>query len=178
MKLELVNHDAEILHTKLKDFDFKGDIDPVELTDSMFEIMKNNSGLGLSANQVGINARVFVMGLLETRIDVFNPQILNYIGSDGMLDEGCLSYPGIFMRMKRPSSIHVKFQDKTGKFKEEVFYGMTARVFLHEYDHLEGITFKDRVSKMKWDLATRRMVKNLKRKIRNDNTLGTTYSYS
>jgi peptide deformylase len=167
MNLKLVSPNSEILHKKLKEFDFAGDMSPIELADSLHDTMKKLGGVGLSANQVGIDARVFVMGIgEETRIDVFNPEILNYVGSDVMLTEGCLSYPAVVMNMIRPSAIHVRFKDKYGNTKEEVFSKIFARIFLHEYDHMEGITFKDKVSKMKWDLAIRRRTKRIKKEIK------------
>lgn len=159
MILELVEETHPLLYTKLNPFDFSKD-NGVELAQNLYDTMLEHNGLGLSANQVGINSRVFVMGFRDQfKFNVFNPEIVRILGTDSTLDEGCLSFPGIFMRMKRPGSVHVKYYDEKGNKKEEVFSGMTARVFLHEYDHLEGITFKNRVSKMKWDFAEKRKLK-------------------
>jgi peptide deformylase len=164
MNLQLVSEHDPILKQKLKPFEFSSFTNAKELADNLFNFMKENNGIGLSANQVGIDARVFVLGLENYRLDVFNPEIINIIGKDFLLDEGCLSFKNIFVKVKRPSSIHVKFQNSSGEICEEIFSGMTARVFLHEYDHLEGITFKEKVSSMKWDLANKRKLKHEKRR--------------
>ena len=164
MSYKLVSETNPILSKKLEPYIFSSFSSAKDLSDSMFNFMKENNGIGLSENQIGIDARVFVIGLENYRLDVFNPQIINILGKDFLLDEGCLSFKNVFVKVQRPSSIHVKFQDNTGKVCEEVFSGLTARIFLHEYDHLEGVTFKDRVSKMKWNLANKRKLKFEKRR--------------
>lgn len=156
MILDLVDCDSDILKRPTSPFIFGGEIDPHELTDNLFQTMYANQGLGLSANQVGIDASVFVMGYDHTAFEVFNPEIVNITGKDIMMPEGCLSFPLCFLQVTRPGSIHVKFQTKEGKEREEVFAGMTARIFLHEYDHMKGITFDTKVSRMKWDMALKR----------------------
>lgn len=156
MILKLVDCEDDILKKPTSPFIFGGELDSYELTDNMFETMYHNVGLGLSANQVGIDASMFVMGYDHTAFEVFNPEILNFTGKDVMMPEGCLSFPNYFLQVTRPGSIHVKFQNKDGVWREEVFGGMTARIFLHEYDHMKGVVFKDRVSKLKWDFATKR----------------------
>lgn len=164
MILKLVDCDNPILKKPTSPFVFGGDIDPEELTDNLFETMVALRGLGLSANQVGINSSVFVIGYDRVIFEVFNPEIVNITGKEVMMPEGCLSFPNYYMQVNRPGSIHVKFQTKEGRVREEVFGGMTARIFLHEYDHMKGIIFKDRVSNMKWDLATKRKNKLIRRK--------------
>jgi peptide deformylase len=86
---------------------------------------------------------------------VFNPNILEAHGEE-LYEEGCLSYPGVKLKLKRPSEIVAEYQIETGEVVRNTFRGLTARVFLHEYDHMEGLTMKDRVSKLKWDLAVRK----------------------
>ena len=163
MILTLVPHEDPILQTPVSDFNFDGDIDPVDLAQNLYETMREFGGVGLSANQVGINTKAFVIGWDEARINVFNPQIVNYTGKEVLMDEGCLSFPGVYMKVKRPGSVHVKFQTETGEWKDEVYWGITARIFMHEYDHMIGKTFKDRVTKMKWDRALTRLVKRIRR---------------
>lgn len=168
----LVKEDDPILHRPLKPFNFDGDIDAGHLADTLFESMKHYRGVGLSACQIGIDARVFVMGYDLTkgaggvRYDIFNPKVLDITGKELMGYEGCISYPLMDVMIKRPGSILVSYQDKYGKFQQEMFAGLTARIFLHEYDHMEGITFKDRVSKFKWDLSCKKRDKLLKKVIR------------
>lgn len=156
MILDLVDCDNKILKSPTSPFVFGGEIDPEELTGNLFETMSSLRGLGLSANQVGIDTSVFVIGYDRVVFEVFNPEIVNITGRDVMLPEGCLSFPNYYLQVVRPGSIHVKFQTKEGSVKEEVFGGMTARVFLHEYDHMKGITFDQKVSRMKWDMAVKR----------------------
>lgn len=156
MILDLVDCDNEILRKPTSPFIFGGDIDADELTTNLLETMSANRGLGLSACQVGIDTSVFVIGYDRVVFEVFNPKIVNITGKEALMPEGCLSFPNYYMQVLRPGSIHVKFQTKEGAEREEVFGGMTARVFLHEYDHMKGITFDKRVSKMKWDMATKR----------------------
>lgn len=163
MNLVLVSHEDPVLHSPVKDFDFSGDINAEELSNNMYDLMIKLGGVGLSANQVGLNVKMFVMGWDDARLNVFNPEIVKYTGKDILMDEGCLSFPGVYMKVKRPGSVHVKFQNELGKWKEEVYSGITARIFLHEYDHMIGKTFKDRVSKMKWDRSLNRLVKRIRK---------------
>jgi peptide deformylase len=163
MSLTLVSHEDPILKSSVEDFDFNGEVDAVDLAQQLYETMRKFGGVGLSANQVGINTKVFVIGWDEARINVFNPVIVNYTGKDILMDEGCLSFPGVYMKVKRPGSVHVKFQNEYGEWKEEVYSGITARIFLHEYDHMVGKTFKDRVSNMKWERSLQRLTKRIRR---------------
>jgi peptide deformylase len=163
MILDLVSEDDPILHEPVLPFDFSGDIDPVELADNLYDTMVELNGIGLSANQVGINTKVFVIGYQGIRIDVFNPEIVDTPAKDVLAQEGCLSFPGMYVAVKRPGAVYVRYQDSTGKVKEDFWSGITARVFLHEYDHMLGITMKDKISKLKWDLATKRKNKKNRR---------------
>ena len=164
--LKLVPQDSIYLRTAPAPFIFNGEIDAAMferlLTDRMLEL----GGVGLSANQVGVNCRVFVMGTQEFQTTLFNPEITAVSSDEVSLDEGCLSFPGIYMKVSRPKSVMVKYQNNKGEWTEDEYHGLTARIFLHEYDHMEGKTFKDRVSKLKWDLAYNRMIKRTKKIIR------------
>lgn len=166
-ELKLVKNDSPVLHSSPQPYDFNAeDADPVALANVMIDRMKELGGIGLSANQVGLNIRMFVMGVGDTTFAVFNPTIVATSTDDVAMDEGCLSFPGVFMKVSRPSEAVVKYYNEKGEEVNQTLHGLTARVFLHEYDHMEGKTFKDRVSKMKWDLAYNRMLKRTKRVIR------------
>jgi peptide deformylase len=78
-----------------------------------------------------------------------------------MLDEGCLSYPNLLLKVNRPASIRVRFQDPFGNWITKQFAGMSARVFLHEYDHLLGVDFTDKVSKLKLEMAQKKAKKRM-----------------
>lgn len=158
--MDIIKYPSQILEQRLQDFDFNNPIiDPLILEKDMLETMYSNHGLGLSANQVGINARVFVMGQYKgDGVGIFNPVILN---AQNIIEdeEGCLSFPGIFVKIKRPSKITARWQNSKGEFIEGDFSGYTCKCFLHEFDHLEGVVFKDRVSTLKWALALKKLQK-------------------
>lgn len=157
--LKLVPDTSQILLSVPKVFDFNGDIDPVMLSNIMHDRMKELGGVGLSANQVGLNFRMFVMGAGEMKMTVINPEILELSKEEVSLDEGCLSFPGIYMKVSRPESCKVRFKNIKNETVEQELFGLTARIFLHEYDHMLGKTFKHRVSQLKWDLAQKKKTK-------------------
>lgn len=165
-QLNLVPDDHPILKSPPDLYDFK-DADGEFFSNILFARMKELGGVGLSANQVGVNARVFVMGLDDvTRINVFNPEIVEYLGEEVSLNEGCLTFPGLFMFIKRPQGVRVKYQDQNGEVCETILTGLTARIFQHEYDHMMGTLFVDKVSKLKLDLAKKKYSNKRKRIIR------------
>lgn len=163
-QLNLVKHTDSVLLSPTQPFDFKGDIDADMLANMMFDRMKELGGIGLSANQVGLNVRMFVMGIDDLKMAIFNPVITKVSQQEVVLKEGCLSFPGMFVLVKRPEEITVEFYNVRGELKQVELKGLTARVFLHEYDHMEGVTMNTRVSKLKWDLAKRKL-QNKKNKI-------------
>lgn len=137
-----------------------------DMADKLFETMIEHNGIGLSANQVGINMQFFVMGSADSaRRYVFNPEILEISDDEVLIKEGCLSFPGMFLPIKRPSWIKVRYQNEFGEIQIETFTGLTARVFLHEFDHMMGKVFTEKVSKLKLDLANKKRAKFLKRYI-------------
>jgi peptide deformylase len=146
-------------------WDFSVDKDAEELEKAMIEFMITNKGIGLAANQIGIAKRVFVMGSNNIEgfplpFAVFNP-VIKEASTELVLDEeGCLSYPGLYLRLKRPSWIIAEYQDSSGDTKEIKADGYLAKCFQHEYDHLNGVCFVDRVSQMKLNLAMKKIRKN------------------
>jgi peptide deformylase len=144
-------------------------IDAPMLTNVMLDRMTEMGGAALSAPQVGLDMSMFVMGVNQTKIEVFNPKIISYSKEEMLMNEGSLSYPGILVIIKRPASIVVEYYNKNGKLQQNEFQGLTARIFQHAFDHLQGITIKDKVSKLKWDLATKRL-NNYKQKLVNKYT--------
>jgi len=142
----LVESNHPLLHTKIEPFDFSNPpVDPIHLSNRLIVTMNNNNGLGLSANQCGLPYRVFVMRSEPTRV-CFNPKLLASSDDTVALQEGCLSYPFLFVKIKRPSIIRVRYTDSFGETHTERFIGMTARCFLHEYDHLEGVNYLTRAN--------------------------------
>ena len=164
-QLNLVEPNNTILKSSPALYDFeKNKSSALAISNVLFERMKELGGIGLSANQVGINLKIFVMGTDHNKLAVFNPEIIEYFGEEISFKEGCLSFPGLFIFVKRPAGIRVKFQDIEGNLKEGEFTGLTARIFQHEYDHMQGKDFTERVSKIKLDLAKKKYL-NLKKKI-------------
>lgn len=164
-KLTLVEPTAEVMTKPPAPFDFEKDGESAPgISNVLFERMKQLGGIGLSANQVGLDMRVFVMGLGETKIAVFNPEILGHNPKKEHYKEGCLSYPGIMLTIKRPTTVKVRYQNETGEVVENEFNGLTARVFQHEFDHMCGYDFTQGVSKFKLDFA-KKQFENKRRKI-------------
>jgi peptide deformylase len=164
-KLDLVEPSAEVMHKAPQSFNFQTDGDSAQsVANVLFERMKQLGGVGLSANQVGLDMRVFVMGLDELKIAIFNPIIIKYSKEEEVFNEGCLSYPGIMLAINRPTKITATYQDETGKYVEQDFNGLTARIFQHEYDHMNGTDYTHRVSKFKLDFAKKKF-ENKRKKI-------------
>jgi peptide deformylase len=139
-----------------------------ELADTLWEECRRLKGLGLSANQVGIDARVFVMGTDETnRKNVFNPKIISSSTETQLAKEGCLSYPGLWLTVKRPKHITMSYQTVTGEHVVETFSDLPARIAQHEFDHMEGLNFTDHVSQLKLDMAMKSLNKRAKKYLRN-----------
>lgn len=157
--MKILKFPNEFLREKIPNFDFLNpDLDPVNLEKELLEIMFLNNGIGLAANQVGIKCRVFVMGHRDNPQlgqAFFNPEIVANTEDLTELEEGCLSFPGIFVKIKRPKKILARWQNSKGEWQEGAFEGYDCKCFLHEFDHLEGIVFKDRTSQLKWSMAVK-----------------------
>jgi peptide deformylase len=160
---KIINHTESLLHTKIAEFDFKEPpVDPVELAQKLISTMNHHNGIGLSANQCGLPYRVFVMKT-EPEIACFNPKIVSVSQEVVALEEGCLTYPFLYVKIKRPSMIRVRYTDQYGEIKTDKFIGITARCFQHEYDHLEGINYLRRANLVHVERAKRNQYKIQKR---------------
>ena len=130
-----------------------------ELIENMFETMKSSEGVGLAAPQVGLSIRLFVVDANiyadeEPELDGFrkvfiNADIYHYEGDEELMTEGCLSIPHIYEDVLRPTVIRIKYQDENFEEHDEEYRGMAARIIQHEYDHLEGILFTDKLTALK-----------------------------
>lgn len=157
--MKLIYHPNPILEQELKVVDVDNiDFDPKELKDEMVDLMYSNEGIGLAASQVGIDKKLFVMSdkTRDQSIICINPTILQYTEQTETDYEGCLSFPDVYVQVKRPTEILVAFNDEN--LEEQIFKmdGYKARVYLHELDHTLGITFKDRVSRVRWGMAQKK----------------------
>lgn len=116
------------------------------LIDAMFETMAEADGVGLAAPQIGVNSRLFVIEIkgVEKRAYI-NPQIIETSIETDTSEEGCLSIPGIWCEVQRPARVTVQAQDVEGKVFTVKADGLLARAIQHEYDHLNGVLFVDRL---------------------------------
>jgi peptide deformylase len=163
--MKLVTSPNKWLETEVKPFDFET-LDAKQIEQEMIELMLAEGGIGLSANQVGLDAQVFVIKphLLESNepFAVINPTIESLTPEVEILPEGCLSHPDLFLQVKRPRGLVAKYLDIDAKECIIELYDIDARCFLHEFDHLYGIEFIDRVSKLKLELARKKQFKRIK----------------
>lgn len=130
------------------------------LIQDMYETLEHSEGIGLAAPQIGLDIRLVVINLDVISDDLpeykgyiktfINPHILEYDDTETeLMEEGCLSVPGIHESVRRPTRIHVKYQDENFEEHEEWVEGYLARVMQHEFDHLEGTMFIDRLSMLR-----------------------------
>lgn len=122
----------------------------VRLAQDMIASLNPKEGIGLAGPQVGVNKRIFIVHIEGDEPRVFiNPSIIGTSEDEVFYEEGCLSIPGVWADVKRPAVIQVQAWNEKGKpFKVEA-KGVMARVIQHEYDHLEGVLFVDRISEVK-----------------------------
>ena len=160
---------APFMDDTLEQFGFA---DRKELSKVMYDNMTKYGGLGLSANQLGLPYRMFVMGghpqIEDGKVrSVFNPLINDVSPESINLKEGCLSFPFLFLSIKRPKWCSVRYTDENGEEIEETLHGMSARIFMHENEHMNGYVFTDLVSKLKLERAEKskqKMIKEIKRR--------------
>lgn len=160
---QVIKFPDPILRTQAPEWDFNNPpVDPVELEKELIQTMLDRDGIGLAATQVGLPYRVFVMGWSgapEEAQAFFNPIVVATVDELEDLEEGCLSFPGIYVNIKRPKKILARWQNSKGEWQESEFDGYNCKCFLHELDHLEGIVFQDRVSTLKWAMAIKKSKK-------------------
>lgn len=120
------------------------------LAEEMFEVMYDDDGVGLAAPQVGVNVRLMVFNESGEKgkgeeLVLVNPRVLSTNSAESLFEEGCLSFPSIYGDVTRPTRVKVRAQDLTGKRFTFALSGFPARIFQHEYDHLQGSLFIDRM---------------------------------
>ncbi|NBP55154.1 peptide deformylase [bacterium] len=167
------NHPLLKKPCSLWDFEKKTVEEAAQLGILLIKISRELGGAGLSANQIGVDAKVFVLTVVENHhFAVFNPEIIESSVETSMMEEGCLSRPGLWLKITRPESIKVKY--RTFKNEEVItqYNGYVARVFQHEYDHMLGIDFTQRVGKLKLDLALKRMDRQIRKMVTEKNYTG------
>ena len=177
MIYSILSYGNPLLKKPTKDIDKKyNDLDTI--IDNMWKTMYNAKGVGLAAPQIGLSISLFVVDgtpfiedeninefdktqLKNLKKVIINP-ILNEFGENWIFNEGCLSIPNIREDVSRKNSVNIKYYDQKFNFHEEVYSGLAARIIQHEYDHLKGILFIDKLSQLK-----RQMIKGRLNKISN-----------
>ena len=160
--MKLVDSNDPVLKQECEKFNFLApQLDIQQFSNDLIETMHENRGLGLSANQVGVPLQIFTM-FTETPVVVINPKILEVSEETIELEEGCLSFPGDLVKVKRPVWIIARFIQVNGKGHTQRFEGMTARVFQHEYDHMMGKNMFDHLSKLKREMHFKKKMKKAK----------------
>ena len=142
---ELVEPEHQLFHHRINSCSYN--LDRHHLSRVLIDNMIHHNGIGISANQIGIWERAFAMvrDLENNEVMVcFNPRIIKSYSEEVEMEEGCLSYPELFLKIKRPDKIVVKYEDEDKKTHKIKLEGLASRVFQHEYDHMEGIDFTQR----------------------------------
>ena len=126
----------------------------------MIKLMLDEKGMGLAANQIGITKRFFAIGhdsfdTFQKHAIIWNPQVINSSEEKVIDIEGCLSFKDVFVKVERPKVIEVQYETTQGKTRFAKLDGMESKCFQHELDHLDGITFNKRVSKLRWQMANK-----------------------
>ena len=169
------------------DFDFEagytlsnGDhVDGLGLFDILRAAMCENRGVGLSASQIGIMTRAFVIGNPsdpDNVIAVFNPRIVDTSPEIETYEEGCLSFPVLYLKIKRPVGIRARYTNQHNVTDTMKFTGFTARIFQHEYDHLNGILYTNRATSYHLALAQKQLRSLNKLREKNNQARGKSYA--
>ena len=154
---ELVLEDEPILNKRAIPFDFDNpQEDSKKLKEELFEAMVKYDGLGLSACQIGVDLKVFVMRFNGDAIVCFNPRITHYSEETSYISEGCLTFPGLYFPVTRSYGINCTYATEEGEMVSASFVEISAKVFQHEYDHMLG--------KLYLEYASNYMIKNARRK--------------
>ena len=169
---ELVEEASQVLREPPPIFDFDNPPeDPKEIASKMAETMDKFGGLGLSANQCGLPYRMFVMRTMregdeEATIEsYFNAELVRLSQETDMMKEGCLSFPDIYLMIRRSKTIELKYQDASGESHQIMLEGLGARCVQHEMDHLNGIIFLQRASRLKIERALKARKKERKKRL-------------
>ena len=144
-----------------KDDSIEGYNDIEKFENDYINLMKENFGIGLAANQVGITKRFFAIGsdtfdTFKKPVIIWNPRLIKTSEEKVIDEEGCLSFKGIWLKIERPKTCEVEYETTQGQKRTAKLDGMESKCFQHECDHLEGITFNKRVSKLRWQMARKK----------------------
>jgi len=177
MTYPIVVYGHEVLRKVAADID-KDYPDLQQLIADMFETMHKSEGMGLAAPQIGKSMRIFVIdgtpiaedepSLAGFRKVFINPHIVEKNGELKLMNEGCLSIPNIREEVNREARIRIQYHDENWEYHDEIFDGYKARIIQHEYDHLDGVLFTDKVSPLKRRLLKSKLLAITKGKFEAD----------
>lgn len=158
-KVVPIGDNNDMLRQAQPEFDFNNPVmDATELTTALLDTMKEQNGIGLAANQIGVPTRVFAIATEPPEV-LFNPKITYYSDEVVLMDEGCLSYPGVYIKVKRPKDVRVRYQNLHGVIQTKKYTGNAARCAQHEIDHLDGVEFFTRAHPIHLDRFKRKWTK-------------------
>lgn len=154
LKINLYPNDT--LRYAIPETDLTQNLEWEKISNLMHNTMERADGLGLAANQVNIGIRMFVMRERKTFI---NPKIIDHSKKNVLLEEGCLSFPNLFMKVSRPEWVEIEWYDENLVKSVDRFTNIWAQCIQHEIDHLDGKLFIDQVSKFKYEKAKQKQRK-------------------
>ena len=154
----------EVCSVWTKEDSINGYDDIEQFENDMTKLMLENKGMGLAANQIGITKRFFAIGSetfdkFKKSAIIWNPRLITQSEEKVIDEEGCLSFKGMWIKVERPKVIEVEYETTKGTKETTRLDNMESKCFQHEYDHLEGITFNKRISKLRWDMAQKKLEK-------------------
>ena len=161
---QLIDSRAPILQVRMDGV--SEDLNRHEFADTLLATMENLNGLGLAANQCGLKERAFAMYSdysYKTTIVCFNPTITWQSEEMSFEEEGCLTWPGLFLKIRRPIAIKVEYENVDGEDIKNHFDGVEARIFQHEFDHLNGIDFTKKANRVVLNMALKKRAKNMRK---------------
>jgi peptide deformylase len=162
--MKLVKFPDDILKKTMPEFDFEGELNPKVIEKQMIELMVKERGIGLAANQVGLEARVLAIFPRDSTLEMgpfamFNPEVMEISEEEITGIEGCLSFPDLVLPIKRPRMVVVQYLDSEQNICIIELKDTDARCFLHELEHLNGVCFIDKISKLKVEMARKKLAK-------------------
>ena len=172
-RLPLYEGDYPLLYDEVPEY--KGSLPNSNMTTLIKRLQltrKLYGGIGLSANQCGVYERVFVIGTDDFQMACINPKVISVSDDFVKIDEGCLSYPGLYLKIARPESVVVEYTDENWKLQQTTLKVINSRCFVHELEHMNGKKFTDNVGPVALQVAKRKQNKIVKKAIRNHKKTG------
>ena len=161
--MPIIKYGSSILRKKAYNVDLGNHFS--EIASDMKNTLKNAEGIGLAGPQVAVLKNIFIIGTTPIQNEdvnpiekiYINPEIINYSSDKVYYSEGCLSIPEIYEDIIRPQQIEIRYRDKNFDIREEIMEGITARIYQHEYDHLQSLLFIDRLNPVRRKMIRKRL---------------------